>query len=73
MGHMRNMIDPNSKENNPPEEKVERTVNDSRSKMKPIFLCGVAQKVVRWYVVRLARVRFPARHPHGDPSSEQQQ
>ncbi len=35
--------------------------------------CGAAQSVVRRLAVRQARVRFPARHPSGDPSSEQQQ
>jgi hypothetical protein len=35
---MRNMIDPNSKENNNPEERVENKETSSHSKRKPIFL-----------------------------------
>jgi hypothetical protein len=41
---------------------LERTVN--------FIECGAAQIVVRRPAVRRARVRIPARHPNGDPSTE---
>ena len=34
--------------------------------------CSVAQMVARWPAVRQAWVWFPARHPYGGPSTEQQ-
>jgi hypothetical protein len=34
--------------------------------------CGVAQIAERRPAVRQARVRFPSRHPSGDPSTERQ-